>query len=87
MPVNLDELIATEQAGAFRRQGDGAAAVNQTIAQGAGTFLNILDRVMLREYTEPSWAEAASMKESKGNPDAQYAMGLRTVRIVPEPDK
>lgn len=87
MAVNLDDVISGQLAKSFALRGDSAAAVTQTMSQGAATFLNIIDRVMLREYTEPSFVEAAAMKEAKANPDAQYAMGLRTVRIVPEPDK
>ena len=86
MAVDLNSMIAAEQAAAFRRQGDGGAAVEQSVAQGGSSYLNSLDRVMLREYTEPSFVEAEAMKETKGNPDVQYAAGLRTTRIVPEPD-
>ena len=87
MPVNLDDVIAGQLAKSFALRGDAAAAVNQTMSQGSANYLNTLDRVMLREFTEPSFVEAAAMKEAKANPDAQYAMGMRTVRIVPEPDK
>ena len=83
MAVNQDDILAAEIGGGLRRGGDGASAVTQTIAQGAASFLNILDRVMLREYTEPSFAEAMAMKEAGGSADAQRAMALNTARQTP----
>ena len=84
MPVNLDDVLSSQLGAAIARDANATARAAQIIETGAASFLNALDRVMLREYTEPSFAEAMAMKEAGGSADAQRMMALQAGSRVPE---
>ncbi len=84
MAVDLDDVFGSEVALAFRRQGDAAAATLQTLSQGAATYLNTLNSVMLREYTEPSFSEAFAMRTANSDAVADKAMSRNLAATVPK---
>ena len=83
MAVNLDDLLVQEEVKSRSRQSDAAQLANNLIQTGAASYLAILDRVMLREYTEPSFAEAMAMREAGGSADAQRLASLQAAAGSP----
>lgn len=84
MPVDLNEVLNSHLGASVARDADATARTSQIISSASATFLAALDRVMLREYTEPSFAEAMAMKEAGGSADAQRMMALQAGARVPE---
>ena len=87
MAVALDDLFASQTALAAQRQSAAADSAAHLINVGAASFLNMLDRISLREYTEPSFQEAAAMSKAGESADAARVAALRTAVHVPEPSK
>ena len=91
MAVEQSDIIFMEQFAALRRQSDAAAATQQSISQGAATYLNLLDRVMLNQITDISFTEAAAMREATGGESRAAgiakAMDLAKEVLAPIPPK
>lgn len=65
--MDSNELVLLEQLMAMRRQADGAAAVSQSIAQGAANFLNTLDRLMLDQLLRDDFAKIELIKHLRSS--------------------
>jgi hypothetical protein len=73
MPVDLNDIIAAEQAAGLRRQGDATT-----------TFLATLDRKFLQTFTEPGIIEAAATKEISSGSMPRDLAGMSSARQTPQ---